>query len=110
MKITGIEIGKLDIFDCEDAGKYEREMAKMVKLAKEIKGLKTSEVIRRQCEGINVCFNALFGEGTSNKLFGDTLNIKKSLLAFVELKEAISDQEKELEKLLPKDIMSKIKK
>ncbi len=103
MKINGIEIEELDIFDPDVLEKYEEALKKVQNDAtKATKSETASEVIRKQCQAVFECFNTLFGEGTDNKIFGKKVSLKTCLNAFSELVDNVNDQKKEFDKLTKK--------
>ena len=102
MVINGVELQDLDIFDADVAEKYEDAMEKVSNEMIIINDLRGSEIIRHQCRVIYNCFDELFGEGTSSKVFGDKYNIVTCLEAFEKL---ISSINKKALKL--KDLQSK---
>ena len=104
MIINGIELENLDIFDAEIAGKYEEAFNKVTEGSKEIEtnNLRTSEVIKLECNLIFNCFNELFGDGTAKKVFGNKTNLLVSMKAFQELIENVNEQKKELDNIASK--------
>jgi len=64
--------------------------------------MKVGESIRTQCNAIFDVFNALFGEGTDKKVFGDRVNLLTCLKAFEELVTQINSQSTEVEKMASK--------
>ncbi|CAM2828268.1 DUF6673 domain-containing protein [Hathewaya histolytica] len=99
MKINGVELQDIDIFDVEVAEKYEKTMKKVENIGKEVEGLTFSESIRTQCNAIFEVFNSLFGEGTDKKVFGNKANLVVCLKAFEELMLQINEQKNEIEKM-----------
>lgn len=57
---------------------------------------KTSQLVIKTCERIGKCFDDIFGEGTSSRIFKGKHNIKMCLRAFKELIDEKERQEKEL--------------
>ncbi|MBU3107139.1 DUF6673 family protein [Clostridium gasigenes] len=102
MKINNIELENIDIFDADTAEKYENVLDKVVNYSKKLEGLKTSSVIRSQCEAVFEVFNELFGEGTDKKVFGEKVNLKICLSSFAELVEQINSQKGEVDKIVSK--------
>jgi hypothetical protein len=100
MIINSVEVGELDIFDADTSEKYEKVIDKVLKESQEVKGLKLSVVIRKQCNSVFDCFNELFGKGTDKKIFGEKVNLLTCLKAFDELKDGISNQIEQSEKEL----------
>ena len=101
MIINGVELEDLDIYDVEVAEKYEKVLENINKPQK-VEGLKTSTVIRKQCESIFNVFNELFGEGTDKKVFGDRVNLKICLEAFASLVDQINSQKEGLDGIVSK--------
>lgn len=104
MIINNVELEDLDVFDadvidkCEDAFNRVTEGSNLL----DTEGLKTSEVIRLECNLIFKCFNEIFGEGTDERVFGKKTNLLICMKAFQELIENINEQKKELEGLTSK--------
>lgn len=99
MKINGVELEDLDIYDADVAEKYEKQLDKIEKLTTKVEGMGLSEGIRYQCNLIFDIFNELFGEGTDKKVFGEKVNLKTCLNAFAELIEQTNEQKKKIGKL-----------
>lgn len=99
--VNGVDLGQYDIFDADQAEKYEKVLDEASKPIK-AEGLKTSAVIRKQCEIVFNVFNSLLGEGTDKKVFGDRVNIRVCLEAFASLVEQINSQKEEVDKLTAK--------
>ncbi|EPY2307078.1 DUF6673 family protein [Clostridium sporogenes] len=102
MKINGVELQDLDILDLEVAEKYEKTMESVEGISKKIQGMKISESIKFQCNAIFNVFNAMFGEGTDKKVFGDKVNLLTCLKAFDELITQVNAQNAEVEKIANK--------
>lgn len=98
VKINGVEL-ELDIFDMNVAEKYEKAIAKVQEEAAKSKGLKLSSSIRKQCTAVFECFDAIFGEGTHQKIFGERVNLIDCLKAFESLIQGANDQVKEVESI-----------
>jgi hypothetical protein len=110
LKINNVELQDVDIFDADTAEKYEIVLDKVVNSSKKLEGLKTSAVIRIQCESVFEVFNELFGEGTDKKVFGDKVNLKTCLFAFEELVTHINEQKGEVEKIAAKYSPNRLQK
>lgn len=85
MIINGVELEDLDILDYEVAEKYEKALEEVKGIGDKVKGFKTSESIKVQCETIFDVFNVLWGEGTDKKVFGSKVNLLICFKAFEEL-------------------------
>lgn len=102
MKINGIELDNLDIYDADVSEKYEKALDAVIKNSENVQGLKTSAIIRVQCECVFDFFNTMFGEGTDKKIFGDKVNLITCMKAFEELVEQVNVQKGEVEKMASK--------
>lgn len=103
MKINGVELQDLDIFDLETAEKYEKVLKDVSnEVSKVNREMGISEAIRIQCNSIFNAFNTLFGEETDKKVFGTKVNLMTCIKAFEELTENVSAQKKEVEKFSQK--------
>lgn len=99
MKINGVELEDLEIYDADVAEKYENALEEADKKAREAKEeIKASANIRKQCEAIFNFFNTMFGPGTDEKIFGNKTNLIVCLDAFEELKIRIDEKNGELQK------------
>lgn len=99
--INGVDLGQYDIYDADLAEKYEKVLDDVSKHTKD-EGIKTSAVIRKECEKVFYAFNTLFGEGTDKKVFGQRVNIRICLEAFASLVEQLNSQKEDVEKLTSK--------
>lgn len=105
MKINGIEIGELDIYDADTMEKCEAALKKVQDDVAEITQSKVNsaaDAIRMQCKSVFDCFNSVFGEGTDKKIFGNKTNLRVCLKSFAELVDNIGEQKKDLENLTKK--------
>jgi len=99
MKINGVELEYLDIYDIEVAEKYENGLKKIKEMSTNINDKSLSEGIRIQCNYIFDFFNTMFGEGTDKKVFGNKVNLLTCFKAFEELILQVNEQKKEIEKI-----------
>ncbi|WP_027640106.1 DUF6673 family protein [Clostridium cadaveris] len=102
MKINGVELEDLDIFDLDVAGKYENALKNVEDMSEKVKGMTVAESIRTQCNAVFNVFNELFGEGTDKKVFGNKVNLLTCLKAFEELVIQMNEQKSEIEKIASK--------
>lgn len=102
MKINGVELEDLEIFDADVAERYEKVLDNVIKKSEDLSGLKTSVVIRKQCALIFEVFNELFGEGTDVKVFGGRSNVIVCMKAFEELINYCNEQKQDIVKLSDK--------
>lgn len=102
MKVNGVELGDLDIFDVETACRYEEALEKVVEGSKNLENLKNSDSIKLQCALVFNCFDDLFGEGTAVKVFGEKMNLLVCLKSFEELVQHTNEQKDEIEKITSK--------
>lgn len=99
MKINGVELEDIDIYDVEVAEKYEKALETVKNISEEVDKMGLSDGIRYQCSLIFDFFNTMFGEGTDRKIFGNRVNLITCLKAFEEVIEQINEQKKEIDKL-----------
>ena len=86
MKIKNIEVD-FNFLDADDIERFEKE-AKKVRQECEIKGkeeMSYSQLIREECRIINNFFDNVFGEGVSEKLFGNKSNLEDHIKAFEDI-------------------------
>lgn len=102
MKINGVELEDIDIYDLETAEKYEEVMVRFSKNRDSLKSLDGAEGIREICNSVFDVFNTMFGEGADKKIFGDRVNLMTCLKALEEFQLQINEQKKEIEKLANK--------
>jgi hypothetical protein len=102
MKINGVELEDLDVYDVEVAEKYDKALETVKNISEEVDIMSLSEGIRYQCNLIFDFFNTMFGEGADRKIFGNKVNLLTCLKAFEEFVEIINEQKKEIDKLANK--------
>lgn len=102
MKINGVELEDLDVYDVEVAEKYDKALETVENISEEVDIMSLSEGIRYQCNLIFDFFNTMFGEGADRKIFGNKVNLLTCLKAFEEFVEIINEQKKEIDKLANK--------
>lgn len=90
--INNVEL-EYDVFDLDFAEKYEYGLISVQKQA-QVKDntKKLSDVIKTQCNAVFDFFDDLFGEGTSEAVFGQKTNLMTCLMAFKTVTEAIEAQ------------------
>ena len=90
--INNVEL-EYDVFDLDFAEKYEHGLISVQKQA-QVKDntKKLSDVIKTQCNAVFDFFDDLFGEGTSEAVFGQKTNLMTCLMAFKTVTEAIEAQ------------------
>lgn len=98
MKILDKEID-FDFFDAQQMEKYEKEadIAKNELSKIDLNKMKQSEFINKVCEIIEKCFENVFGEGTSEKLFEGKRNFRLCVKAFSDLVKARKEQVSEID-------------
>ena len=102
MIINGVELEDLDIYDVEVAEKFDKALKDIDIAKEEVKGMGNVEGIRTLCTAIFEVFNAMFGEGTDKKVFGNRVNLLICLKALEEFVLKMKEQEKEIDKLMNK--------
>lgn len=98
MKILDKKID-FDFFDAQQMEKYEKEadIAKNELSKIDLNKMKQSEFINKVCEIIEKCFENVFGEGTSEKLFEGKRNFRLCVKAFSDLVKARKEQVSEID-------------
>ena len=93
MKILDKEID-FDFFDAEQMERYEKEseIAQRELNSIDINKMKMSEIINKTCSIIENCFDNVFGEGVSNKIFEGKKNFRLCVKAFKDLVKAKKEQ------------------
>ena len=99
MKILDKEID-FDFFDAKQMENYEKEadIAQEELKKVNINKMKESEFINAVCEIIERCFDNVFGEGTSEKIFEGKRNFRLCIKAFSDLVKARKEQISEIDK------------
>lgn len=98
IEVLGMEL-EYDFFDADLLEKYEDENEKVqdrIQDKTQYEGKRTAEVLRIQCKIVDDFFDALFGDGTSRKMFGGKSNIKSHMEAFAQVAEAAMSCNSEL--------------
>lgn len=98
MKILDKEID-FDFFDAEQMERYEKESEIVQKELNslDINKMKMSEFINKTCQTIEKCFDNVFGEGTSKKIFEEKRNFRLCVKAFKDLVKAKKEQVNEID-------------
>ncbi|MBD5642774.1 AP endonuclease [Clostridium botulinum] len=114
MKINGVELPDIDIFDLEVAKKCDKALNKVTDMKDKVKGMTMVKIIETECTAIFEVFNTIFGDGTDKKLFGEKVNLMVCMKAFEELVLQINEQKKEMDKITekyaPNRVQRRIKK
>ena len=109
MKILDKEI-EFDFFDAEQMERYEKESEIAQKELKsiDINKMKQSEFINKTCEIIEKCFDNVFEEGASKKIFEGKKNFRLCVKAFKDLVKAKKEQVNEIDDEI-KDFQKELK-
>lgn len=103
MKINGVELEDLDIYDAEVAEKYDKVLENLKEVEQNNNtSMNMVDIIKTQCNAIFNVFNTMFGEGTDKKVFGDRVNLLICMTAFEELVSQMNDKKAEMEKITNK--------
>lgn len=98
MKINGIEF-EFDAYEAEDVKKAKEEMKKVHDtLLKAPKGMDRLATIKYVVNTVGKCFDNLFGEGSSKKIFKGKTNLKLAFTSFADLVSEIEKQDSIFEK------------
>ena len=98
MKLNGIDMGDFDIFDVENAEKYENAI-ELLKDMENIEGGSIAEGIKEQCRIVFDFFNTIYGVGADKKIFGDKVNLLICVRTLGEFMTNVNEQKKEIEKI-----------
>ena len=99
MDIFGVELN-YDFLDADQLEVYERENQKVkddIKDPAQYEGKSTADSIRIQCRIIDNFFDAVFGTGTSQKLFKGKANIRDHMEAFGIVAQSVMNAKGELD-------------
>ena len=103
MIINNVELEDLDLMDADIAEKYENALYIMQEKATDTKeGLSLAQIIRKECNLVFDFFNAVFGEGTDKKVFGNRTNYKECLEAFEQFIKYVGENKKDIDKIMGK--------
>ena len=98
LTINGVEL-EFDMLDVDTFGAYteagEQLKAKTAEIEEAQKDKNVFQAFRLTCEAINAFFDHIFGEGTSEELFGSRMNFRTSIEAYKVLKDEAEKQLKE---------------
>lgn len=88
-----------DLMDADFMDAFESAMIEMrdkAQAAKSAGYTRASDHYRAQCEVTNECLDKIFGEGTSEKLFGGRMNVMEHLEAMEQVNEWAMTERKRL--------------
>lgn len=94
-----------DFFDADFMERYEKATVKMYEIATagtEKKYDSVADAFRQQCEVARQYFDEIFGDGTSERLFGEKMNLKDHMEAIAELTDCAARSKKEVNDLTNK--------
>lgn len=98
-KINGIEL-KLDIHDVDTMEHYEDAFNKMGEAEKSLPVTgRASARVRAYCQIFRNLFDDIFGEGTSQKIFGDVNNSTTMLEVYEDFLKFIANQQKQTDEI-----------
>lgn len=104
MNILGVEL-ELNLFDADVLEAYEKENQRVIERIQDkeqYNGKTTPEALRYQCRVVNDFFDALFGEGTAEKIFKGKSDIKEHMEAFGIVSKASENSNAEFDGVLAK--------
>lgn len=98
MKIKNVEVD-FDFLDADDIERLEKETERVKKECdlKEKQEMPMSQIIKEECKIINTFFDNVFGKGTSDKIFGNKMNLAEHIKAFEDIMKEKIEQVKELQ-------------
>ncbi len=108
MKILGLEVD-FDLFDADQAEKFEIEAKKVLKASQttKIENMSLSQALREECKMIEDFFDNVFGAGTSEKIFKGKKNLTEHIKAFEDIVNEKTRKQEELENALNKYLPNK---
>lgn len=97
-----MELKNIDFNDADDLELFENAVEDAKKELDNLNadGQRASEVIRKGCNVIFECFDKIFGEGTSKKVFGDKTSLRICMKAFGDLKAEKEKQDSEIQDMV----------
>lgn len=98
MKIKNVEI-EFDFFDADNVELFENELKKVQEKCEKKKKVQMSmsEAIKEECKIVDEFFDAVFGDGTAQKIFGGKMNLAEHIKAYEDIINAKIAQEKDLQ-------------
>lgn len=99
VNVNGVDL-EVDLFDLEFAQRYEDGLESVQKEATKQSDKKIADVIKTQCTAVFNFFDDLFGEGTSEAIFGERVNLMACLSAFKSITDTIDEQLEETKPFL----------
>lgn len=83
--VKNIEL-EFDIFELEKAELFEKEAKIVIEKAKNaVSNTVITAAIKEQCYAVFDFIDALFGEGTHKKIFGESVNLRECTKVFQEI-------------------------
>jgi len=103
MKINDIELD-IDFTDADQIERIEKGADKVRSTinSEKPKEMSMAEFIRQECQIMRDFFDEAFGEGTSEKIFGNKYSLNMCISAFQQIIEAKLAQQDELDKIISK--------
>lgn len=97
--INGTKL-EFDVFEASSAEKFQKETQKIIDAAEKNKGIKDfGKAIRLQCKSVFDFIDALFGEETHKKIFGESVNLRTCLEVYHKINNAILEDKKDIENM-----------
>lgn len=92
MKILEFETEKLDTLDPDVIEKIENARDKVLEACEKSESEeKQSVAVRTQCEAVAEFIDALFGNGTAKKVFGEKTSLLKAMKAFEDVMRGLNE-------------------
>jgi chemotaxis protein histidine kinase CheA len=88
---------ELDIYDADENERVLSAISKAKDALTGADGQNAADSIRDACHAVFECFNAIFGDGTDRKIFGEKCNLRDAMRAIFQLCDAVQEQRAELE-------------
>ena len=82
---------EFDVFELENARRYRDGLNNVARAMEEAKGMSDFvDALEHQCYAIFEFIDLLFGEGTHKKIFGESVNLKTCIAAYMSIVEQIT--------------------
>ena len=113
MTINGVNL-EFSIFDAESADRYEIALGdardRLGGLQDVLQSGGIGCMIRTACRAVFECFNAIFGEGTDRKIFGEQVDFRICMDAFMELDTKIAQEVQEYVRVMQTYSATRVKR
>lgn len=96
MIVNGVEIADINIFKVSTAQVLDEAIERVISVADQTKDGKLHEVAGAQVNAVRAFFDAVYGAGTAQQVFGDEDDMLVHLRAFAQVCDAVNAQKQGL--------------